>query len=197
MLAISAANGMIQLMRLGTLGAEIQQRTVDQMRGGQSVLAGGRAEWAASFRLAEQFPFGFGTGIRVEGGIQNEALSAVRTVGGDADASYFRSFVFGNRTDLHSQFVDLWFHFGVGGVLVSVLLAVILCMAVPRVLSALKEIGAVASLVILVAAWDLLFSPMADSDRMTAGILISAAVLMVTHTQSSNRLFTSTPAPTT
>jgi hypothetical protein len=171
----AAAFFSIQAMQSGILGATVQLRTLDQMRNG-SLLTGARAEWAATFELFQNRLLGFGTGVRVEPGLQSDAVSAVRAAGGDAGASYFRIMVFGERTDLHSQTADLWFHFGVPGVFVALLMLLILITAAPHLIGQVRNFGAAPVMVALVALWDICFSPMADIDRTVAGLLVAVVV---------------------
>jgi hypothetical protein len=168
----------VSAMQAGWLGSEIQRRTIDQTRGGQDVITGGRAEWAATLHLFSVSPQGYGAGIQVDPGAQGAALSAVRAVGGDADSAYFRTQVFGDRTDLHSILANMWFHFGVGGLVVAAVIAIIIAVALPHALSLVRGLGAAALFAMLVATWDLLFSPMGNSDRLILGVL--TAVLLLT-----------------
>jgi len=86
--------------------------------------------------------------------------------------------VYRERTDLHSMLADMWFRFGVGGLIVCVILAIIFVSALPRALSFVRGLGAAALFIIIVGIWDLLFSPMGNSDRMIFGLL--AAMLLLT-----------------
>jgi hypothetical protein len=165
----------IQAMQSGILGAAVQMRTLDQMKHG-SLLTGARAEWAATLELMATRPIGFGTGVSVEPGLQSDAVAAVRAAGGDAGATYFRTSVFGERTDLHSQVADMWFHFGVPGVIVAVLIMLILITSAPHVIGQVRAFGAAPIVAVLIAMWDICFSPMADLDRTLAGLMLAVVV---------------------
>jgi hypothetical protein len=167
----------IQAMQSGLLGAAVQQRTLEQMRFG-SLITGARAEWAATLELFRAQPLGFGTGVAVHPGLQSQAVSAVRAVGGDADAGYFRVLVFGDRTDLHSQLADLWFHFGIPGIVVAVLMMLILTSSTPHLIGQIRVYGAAPIMAALIALWDIPFSPMADIDRTIAGLVLAIAVTL-------------------
>jgi hypothetical protein len=184
----------IQAMQSGLLGATVQLRTLDQMRNG-SLLTGARAEWAATIELVQIHPFGYGTGVRVEPGLQSDAVSAVRAAGGDAGASYFRIMVFGERTDLHSQTADLWFHFGVPGVIVALLMLLILITAAPHLIGQVRNFGAAPIMVALVALWDICFSPMADLDRTVAGLLVAVVVTVASRRKASHDSGLARPNP--
>jgi hypothetical protein len=187
----------ILAMQSGLLGAAVQLRTLDQMRKG-SLLTGARAEWAATFELFKNHPYGFGTAVRVEPGLQSDAVSAVRAAGGDAGASYFRTMVFGERTDLHSQTADLWFHFGIPGAIVAVLMLLILISAAPHLIGQLRTFGAAPVMVALVALWDICFSPMADLDRTLAGLIVAVVVTVASRRSVSSEANSQTlwPMPT-
>ncbi|MEW1806499.1 hypothetical protein [Pseudarthrobacter sp. NPDC080039] len=169
---------MVQSMMSGLFGLEIQSRTIAQTSGGRDLLTSGRSEWAASIELFKQSPFGFGIGVTPGDAMQSDALRAVTAAGGDFTAlQYWTVNVFGNRLDLHSNTVDLWAHFGVGGVALAAVMAWIFVKAFPLCVSAVRYLGAVPLFAVMSASWDLLFSPMADSDHI-AYALIAAVVLM-------------------
>lgn len=169
---------MLTLMQSGVLGAAIQARTISQMRGGQSVILGGRAEWAATLDLLGAQPQGFGVGVSADSGLQSGAVAAAGSVGGDIFSGYYRTYVFGERTDLHSQLADTWFHFGWLGVLLIAVLIATVCVGAPYAIGSMRAAGVTAILASLVSIWDLLFSPMADSDRSIAGIVMAAAIVL-------------------
>ncbi|MDY7540926.1 hypothetical protein [Cryobacterium sp. 5B3] len=166
--------GAISAMQSGLLGEDIQYRTLRQMSGGRSLIEAGRTEWAASLHLFSINPFGFGVGVQVNQGVASDAVSAVKAAGGDSTANYFRTWVFGQRVDLHSMTADLWYHFGIGGVLFAVACLVLLVVSVPRIFSSIRGAGAMGMFAVLTAVWDLIFSPMGNSDRLIAGLLAAA-----------------------
>ena len=165
-------------MEVGWLGAQIQARSIEQTSRGQSLIAGGRAEWAATFELFAHAPFGFGIGAQVNSGIQNDAMSKFASVGGDYISPYLRTTVFGERVDLHSILADLWFHFGIPGAVLAVVCAVVLMMALPRAISMRNNLGLLVAFAIVNGLWDLLFSPMANVNRVALALFLSCAVLM-------------------
>jgi hypothetical protein len=164
-------------MTSGLLGSAIQARTLDQTAGGRSILEAGRAEWAATLFLAREVPFGFGVGTHIDPGLANSAISAVRAAGGDANASYFRVLVFGDRTDLHSIAADLWVHFGLGGLVVIGSIGLCLVIALPLAAGKIGSIGAFILFGVLTASWDLMFSPMGNVDRLVVGLICAAYMI--------------------
>lgn len=168
---------MVQAMLLGWLGQEIQRRTSQQLGGGRDLISAGRTEWAATLELFRQSPWGFGAGVTPNGAMQRDAIGATQNAGGDyTNTVYWTDSVFGDRTDLHSALADLWAHFGIGGVILAAAIATIFAAAVPRAVGLIRELGAVPLFAILTGAWDLLFSPMGNSDRIIMGLL--AAVVL-------------------
>lgn len=168
---------MVQSMMSGLFGPEIQRRTIDQTSGGRDLLTSGRSEWAASIELFKQSPFGFGIGVTPGDAMQTDALKAVAAAGGDFTAQqYWTINVFGDRLDLHSNTADLWAHFGLGGIAAAAVIAWIFVKAFPLCVSAIRNLGALPLFAVMAGSWDLLFSPMGDSDHI-AFALITALVL--------------------
>ncbi|MFJ4221393.1 hypothetical protein [Curtobacterium luteum] len=161
-------------MRSGLLGSDIAARTIAQTSGGRSIVEGSRTEWAASLHLFSVQPWGIGLGDVVNGGLAREAIVHVQAVGGDYTSSYFLVDVFGQRTDLHSVLADLWYHFGVGGLAVAAVIVVVLVRALPDALALPVRPAAVALFTMATGAWDLFFSPMPESDRITLSLLVAA-----------------------
>lgn len=171
---------MVQSMMSGIFGAEIQRRTIDQTSGGRDLLTSGRSEWAASIELFLQSPSGFGTGVTPGDAMQSDALKAVAAVGGDFTATqYWTINVFGERLDLHSNAVNLWAHFGLGGVVVTAVVALIFTRAFPLCVSAVRSLGALPLFSVIAASWDLLFSPMTNSDHIAFALISAVTVLTV------------------
>lgn len=173
---ISLSFALVTAMLSGVLGTDIQTRTLEQTSHGRDLITAGRAEWAATVELFLQRPFGFGVGVTPDSGMQRDAVSAVHFVGGDYLSHYWVTNVFTERVDLHSTLANLWSHFSLGGVGLAAVLGTILIGAVPFAVSVLRSLGAMPLFGILSALWDLMFSPMADSDRLLMGV-IAAVVL--------------------
>jgi hypothetical protein len=168
---------LVNAMTSGLLGPAIQQRTLAQTSNGRDLLTSGRAEWAATLSLFGHQPLGFGTGVTPDPGLQTNAVGAVRRVGGDYLAHYWSTNVFPERTDLHSTVANLWAHYSLGGVILAAVLGAILLASIPLALSTTRALGAMPLFAVLNASWDLAFSPMADSDRLIMGLVMSVALL--------------------
>lgn len=166
----------LQVLVSGLAGPEIQARTVDQL-GRANFLFGVRAEWASTIALAGVSPGGYGVGVSPDSATKQKAIAAVQAAGGDWTADYFRNTVFGERVDLHSTIANLWFHFGVGGIAVACTVAVLLFAGLRTIGASLRMFGLGGIFMLLMAAWDLFFSPMADMDRLVAGLVIALAAL--------------------
>ena len=148
----------------GLLGESVQRRTVEQANVAGNLLLGARPEWAAAWSLAERHPFGLGMGVSPSSAdwstavrampFSSSALQDSGTVSG-----YFRS----GEVAFHSV---LWTFWGTYGVLGFVLVVVVLILIAKTLLSldslhlSTPYMAGVAVLMIG-AAWDLLFSPLA------------------------------------
>ncbi len=166
----------ILAMQSGLLGRAIALRTQNQFVGGRSWVEAARTEWAATLQLFSSHPWGFGIGEVTNGGLAREAITRVQSVGGDYSSNYFLIDVFGARVDLHSMTADLWYHFGVGGVVLVAAIALLLLSALPLSLSAVRSGGALVVFATLAGSWDLLFSPMGNIDRLIFAIAIGLAL---------------------
>jgi len=175
-IGIAAVRFIYFLIERGVLGEEAAQRTVDQAARGVNPLIGARVEWSAAGAVLNDSPLGYGISVSPPNGTKLDALSAVHSVGGDYTAPYFTESVLGDRPDFHSSFIDLWFHFGLLGVAVSAAIVWILLTAIPRALRADGMMRALMVYTLTVAVWDFFFSPMANIDRLSTG-LVTAAVL--------------------
>ncbi|WP_279367319.1 hypothetical protein [Microbacterium testaceum] len=162
-------------MASGLAGQQVQARTLDQLEK-SNPLFGVRAEWAATTALAENHPFGFGVGVAPSNSAIGEGILAVRAAGGDWTSHYFSNVVFGERVDLHSTLANLWFHFGIGGIAVAVVIGVILFRGVRDAADSARVFGMGGIFLMLMGIWDLLFSPMADVGRIIAALAVAIAV---------------------
>ncbi|TFV84148.1 hypothetical protein E4V99_03495 [Microbacterium sp. dk485] len=164
-----------RLLTSGIAGAATQARTLDQLSRG-NLIFGVRAEWAATIELLQQRPLGFGIGVQPSPSDAGGAIGAVQAAGGDYTAAYFSQVVLGDRVDLHSTAANLWFHFGLAGIAVAILLAVILLRGIRDSSATAATLGMGGIFLMLMAFWDLLFSPMADLGRLLAGVIIALSV---------------------
>jgi len=170
-----AAGLAVWAMASGVAGQQVQARTLDQLEKANP-LFGVRAEWAATTALAESHPFGFGVGVAPSDSAIGEGILAVRAAGGDWTSRYFSNVVFGERVDLHSTLANLWFHFGIGGVVVAIVVGVILFRGVRDAADSARVFGMGGIFLMLMGIWDLFFSPMADVGRIIAAIAVAFAV---------------------
>lgn len=169
-----ASQAAVWAMKSGLLGAGVQMRTLAQTANGRSLIESGRTEWAGSLHLFSVNPFGFGIGEITNSGVARDAIARVRIAGGDVTSDYFTVSVFGDRVDLHSMTVDLWYHFGIGGLVFVVACLLLLGLSLPHAVRQGGALGGAFVLAILVALWDLVFSPMGNSDRLIFGLVIAA-----------------------
>ena len=168
----------IWAMAAGVLGQSVAQRTLDQLSHPAFIVADARVEWAATAALFQNVPGGFGVSAVPSSALQNIGVTAVQAAGGDYRAPYFLNVVFGKRVDLHSMLADLWFHFSIGGVLVAFVILVILVSGLSHSPSSRKTIGLAGVYMVLVGMWDLLFSPMANNDRLMLAILCACLMAL-------------------
>jgi hypothetical protein len=168
------SQGAILAMKSGLLGGDVQARTIAQTANGRSLIESGRTEWAGSLHLFSVNPFGFGIGEITNSGVARDAIARVRIAGGDVTSDYFTVSVFGERVDLHSMTVDLWYHFGLGGLVFAFACLLLLGFSLPHAVRWGGAFGGAFVFMILVAAWDLVFSPMGNSDRLILGLVIAA-----------------------
>lgn len=103
-------------------------------------------------------------------------IDRVRLAGGDFTSPYFSQVVLGDRVDLHSMFANLWFH----GTVFGVVFAAFVLFSLVRGLANLSRLPEVwqtfVSFCIWMALWDVLFSPMQQSDRIALGLGLAWAL---------------------
>ncbi len=143
----------------GRLGEEISLRSQRQVALGGTLLAGARIETPATLALMAERPLGFGPGF-VPGARQAEiVLGALQSASSDeAVASYVHRYILGDPVRLHSLFGDLWFLFGVVGlVTVGAVLFVMAQATVAWYGAATRQLLPIVFLIWM--AWDVVFSP--------------------------------------
>lgn len=165
----------IQANLTGWLGREAQLRTQAQQATG-NLLTGSRAEWPAGIDVFSGRPWGFGTGVVTPDSVQASAITAVHAAGGDYQAQYWHRAVFTDRHDFHSTLLNLWFHFGLAGVVLAAVIAAILLRALPEAVSRLDTFGPLTIYLIIAGAWDLFFSPMASNLTITLALYLAFAM---------------------
>jgi hypothetical protein len=148
-----------QLLLAGALGRELQLRSQAQVEAAGSLLAGGRPEWAGTWRLMHDTPAGFGPGAVPRPHDVVVAEQGLATVGIGPDNGYVANYMFGGQFRLHSTVADAWSNFGWVGVAFTLLLGGLLVHALLTRVAA----GTASALVVLLGLrglWDLAVGPM-------------------------------------
>ncbi|GAA3533790.1 hypothetical protein AFL01nite_21400 [Aeromicrobium flavum] len=159
----------------GALGEAARDRTVAQSEAAGSTLLGGRPEIGASIALIEAHPLGLGAGTLVSYDNLVLAKEGMRTIGYDPNNNYVEVYLFGRTFEVHSVVGNLWIHFGLAGLGVVVMIALILIHGLMVVSSDRVARGAVVYLA-LRSLWDLPFSPFYTSAATLALTLAVSAV---------------------
>jgi capsular polysaccharide biosynthesis protein len=149
-----------QLLVAGALGADLQARTVTQIRQSGSLLLGGRPEWTATWALMREHPQGFGLGTvpnaaDVHLAEQGFAVTNIPTAEG-----YLRNYLFHGRFELHSIVADLWAHLGPVGLVLGLAMLALLARSLLDLL-ARRQAGALVCFLVLGALWKLSFGSLA------------------------------------
>lgn len=146
----------------GYLGETTRQRSLEQLDASGSLLLGGRPELAATLALLQQHPWGYGAGTVPTLADVTIAKTGMAAIDYDPDNGYVEQYMFGGRFELHSLFGDFWAAFGIPGLLLIGLIAVLV----------IRGLGThvahnTASAVFVYAAirtlWNVLFGPVYSS----------------------------------
>lgn len=143
---------------MGWLGERNRVVTEAQIAGNGLALAGARSEWFATIALFRHFPLGFGPGAvptRTDLAIGD---SAMRMAGQTTSVDHVYRYMFGARFELHSILADFWAHFGIPGILWTLLLAGVVLAGTFRALDRSENLSLQVFAGVL-ALWDLAFSP--------------------------------------
>jgi hypothetical protein len=165
--AVAAYNLGVAALVEGYLGDASQQRTIQQIERGGSVLVGGRPEIAATVALVQARPWGLGPGVAANAADLLVAKSGMASLNYDPNNGYVERYMLGARTTLHSVAGDMWIRFGIPGLAFVVTLLVILVRELAIRIRA-RTASALAVYASLWTLWSLFFEPMS-----------SAAVLLV------------------
>lgn len=158
----------------GFLGEGAQARTEAQIDISGSVITGGRPEIGAASSLLSSRPWGFGAGTLPSGTDVLTAKTGMRALGYDPDNGYVNNYMFGNGFEVHSVVGDLWLRFGVGGLILAIVVAVSMIAGLSRALAA-GAASTVMVFLVLRTLWDLPFSPI-GSALLTLPIAIAIAL---------------------
>jgi hypothetical protein len=165
------------LLSAGYLGAEVQQRTNEQIEESGSLIAGGRPEWAATFQLMRLKPSGYGVGVVPNLEDVHTAKAGLESINIGLNPARDR-YMFGTEFRLHSIIADLWVRYGV----IGLALAATILVGVVRGLSfSLAERNAPTSIILaaLLALWSLPFEP---SYTYWVRVCVSVALVLVPRT---------------
>lgn len=174
LLLFGAYKLVVKASEAGYLGLRNQQVTIKQTDGFSSLVAGGRVENSAALALFKLRPQGYGPGVIPSQHDIAIGTQALIDRAGAAVSDYAGDFIFVDAIKLHSIGSDLWVRFGVGGVVLAVVSAVMLAAFLTRnVLS--RQIGAAETFVLVVALWDVFFSPI-DSNLGQLGLGIAVCL---------------------
>lgn len=160
----------------GWFGAGLQNLALTQSRGGQvSLVVGARPEFASALALFQSRPMGFGPGVIPNLNDVATGINALDKLGVNTNTAYVKSYLFGDKLELHSVIGDLWLLFGLLGLILS---AAILWYLMSGLLSEDTRLatGALGVLAGIVALWDLAFSPLSAVDNvvLTLALLLPA-----------------------
>lgn len=148
---------MSAMLTSGLLGAELQQRSVEQVQSSGSLITGGRPEWSATRELVLLRPGGYGLGVVPAWADLQAGKAGFAAIHVDG-SGYVENYMFGGAFELHSGMSDLWVNCGLAGVALGAF--VIYCLV--RNLStliALRNADTVVLFFSAVAMWSMLFGP--------------------------------------
>lgn len=154
----------------GWLGAEQRDLYEVQTRTASNLVTGARVESVITEGLARERPIGYGLGVQVAPLLQVRMIDRVRLEGGDYTSGYFTQSVLGQRADLHSTISNLWFHGGPAGLLMALAIGWWLALALASLSRIPKSWQAICAFLLWMGLWDLLFSPMQQSDRLSLAL---------------------------
>lgn len=165
---------LISAMTNGVFGEQIASRTLRQ-EGAGNLLFGARTEWGATLTLAAHNPFGYGMGVKVDPTLQTEAVARAGSFGADTAGTYFALNVFTGRVDLHSNLVNLWFHFGIPGLVLGASAALLIGWAILRIALRSVDLYDIFYIYVMtVGLWHLLFSPSGNMPYVAVALGVSA-----------------------
>ena len=161
----------------GTVGTEVQERTIKQIDNSGSLLLGGRPEAGATAKLLIDQPWGYGSGTLASHHNYQVALNGMTALGYDPDGRYIQVYMLNRGFEVHSFGGDLWINFGVIGLVLAVVLALYLVFGIARTISTRMATGVLLYLA-LRSIWDLAFSPMIstmDTLPLTLAVILALA----------------------
>lgn len=164
-------------LQSGWFGAKQKDLYIEQTRNTSSLVTGARVESVITTGLAAERVWGYGLGAQVDPNASARMINRVRLQGGDYSSDYFTNSVLSSRVDLHSTAANLWFHAG----LVGLGLAAAIGLWIIRAIAGLSNYSAAwrapCAFIMWMGMWDLLFSPMQQSDRVAWALACAWLVL--------------------
>jgi hypothetical protein len=174
--------GFIWLALNGYLGRFIEYSTRGQAAKGE-LLATGRTENAAAWRLFIERPTGYGPGAAADAADVAAGQAGLVSRRVNLESSGIDDYVFGQGTiKLHSVISDLWVQFGIAGLLLGCTLLMIVGGRLVRELSN-RGTGALTFFLATSCLWNLLFSPILSN----FGDVIFAVALLLPIKTPANR----------
>ena len=144
------------------LGEETRLRSLEQIDSSGSLLLGGRPELAATIALLQGRPWGYGAGTIPSLADVTTAKTGMAAIGYEPDNGYVENYMFGGRFELHSLFGDFWAFFGIPGIVLIVVLAVLLVRGL-SVRVAHNAASAVLIYAVVRTLWNVPFGPVYSS----------------------------------
>jgi hypothetical protein len=156
----------------GYLGANAQQRSIEQIQASGSLILGGRPELAATLTLMEHRITGYGVGVVPTPNDVLVAKSGLASINYAPNNGYVERYMFGGHFELHSVLGDMWANWGLAGLAFVLVVASLALRGVVEAVSGGP--GNVLTIYVCVwTLWNLAFSPLVVS----APILVLAVAL--------------------
>jgi hypothetical protein len=171
------------LLVSGYLGKAAQERSIEQIHTSGSLLLGGRPELAATLALLRAHPAGFGAGAVPTNNDILVAKSGMADIGYDPNNGYVERFMFGDHIELHSTFGDLWAAFGIPGLLLTALMAILV---VRGLATGIAERNASAAF-LFAAVWTLWNVPFSPFYAAEPSLLLTLGLALLARAERGKR----------
>jgi hypothetical protein len=143
----------------GYLGRDAQARSIEQIQASGSLILGGRPELAATIALMKNHIAGYGAGVVPT---PNDILVAKAGLAGINYApnnGYVERYMFGDQFELHSVFGDMWARWGLAGLALALLIALVVLRALVETVSG-RTGDVLTAFAAVWTIWNLGFSPL-------------------------------------
>lgn len=141
----------------GYLGERNRYVTEVQTATDSSLLGSSRPELGAAYRLFLERPFGYGPGVVPNTPDVLAGKEGLRALGAPSDR-YVNEYMFTDHFELHGIVSDFWINFGLMGLTLAVVVGVLVATQLVNEVRRPRP-NPYVLLVLVVGAWDLLFSP--------------------------------------